>query len=148
MCKRPANRLHRLHRPLSRSIRVDTKAKVNFTLLCYSDSLLMTPQHSITNEKMTLFTSGTDGMDVNFAQTGFHRGEGIQVAASIQNRSSCDIKPKYCLYLKYSYFAKRKRKVETKDILKGHLQVRLSPGPSPSLPPSVHPKQQSHQGRV
>lgn len=38
--------------------------------------------------------------------------------ASIQNRSSRDIKPKYCLYKKCSYFAKRKRKVVTKDILK------------------------------
>lgn len=38
--------------------------------------------------------------------------------ASIHNKSSCDIRPKYCLYKKYSYFAKRKRKVETKEILK------------------------------
>lgn len=38
--------------------------------------------------------------------------------ASIQNKSSRDIKPKYCLYRKYSYFANKKRKVETKDILK------------------------------
>ncbi|TDH12708.1 hypothetical protein EPR50_G00049640 [Perca flavescens] len=107
---------------LSRSMRVDTKAKVKFTLLCKgnlkSDPLLMTPQHSITNKKMKLFTSGTVGMDVNIARTGYHQGEGIKVVASIQNRSSCDIKPKYCLYLKYSYFAKRKRKVETRDILK------------------------------
>lgn len=45
-------------------------------------------------------------------------GEGIKVVASIHNKSSRDIKPKYCLYRKNSYFAKGKRKVETKDILK------------------------------
>lgn len=45
-------------------------------------------------------------------------GEGMKVVASIQNNSSRDIKPKYCLYRKYSYFAKGKRRVETKDILK------------------------------
>uniref|UniRef100_A0A4W6G9V2 Arrestin C-terminal-like domain-containing protein n=1 Tax=Lates calcarifer TaxID=8187 RepID=A0A4W6G9V2_LATCA len=71
-----------------------------------------------TDKKMKLFTSGTVGMDVNIERTGFHQGEGIKVVASIQNKSSRDIKPKYCLYRKYSYFAKGKRKVETKDILK------------------------------
>lgn len=45
-------------------------------------------------------------------------GEGIKVVASILNKSSRHIRPKYCLYRKYSYFAKHKRKVETKDILK------------------------------
>ncbi len=38
--------------------------------------------------------------------------------ASIQNKSSRDIKLKYCLYAKYSYFARGRRKVQTKDILK------------------------------
>ncbi|XP_074525712.1 arrestin domain-containing protein 3-like [Halichoeres trimaculatus] len=72
-----------------------------------------------TDKKMKLFTSGTVGLDVNIPRTGFYQGEGIKVVASIQNRSSREIKPKYCLYRKYSYFAKGgKRKVETKDILK------------------------------
>lgn len=42
----------------------------------------------------------------------------MKVVAYIQNKSSRDIKPKYCLYRKNSYFAKGKRRVETKDILK------------------------------
>lgn len=45
-------------------------------------------------------------------------GEGIKVVASIHNKSSRPIQPKYYLYSKYSYFAKKKRKVETKKILK------------------------------
>ncbi|KAM7018092.1 uncharacterized protein LKV04_001850 [Tautogolabrus adspersus] len=107
---------------LSRSMRMDSKAKAEFTLIyngnLNSDPLVMAPQHQATDKKMKLFTSGTVGMDVNIARTGFHQGGGIQVVASIQNRSSREIKPKYCLYKKYSYFAKGKRKLETKDILK------------------------------
>ena len=45
-------------------------------------------------------------------------GEGIKVVASINNKSSRDIKPKYMLYMKISYFAKGKRKLDRKKILK------------------------------
>lgn len=45
-------------------------------------------------------------------------GEGMQVTADIQNSSSRDIRPKYRLYLKTSYFANRRRKVVTKNLLK------------------------------
>lgn len=45
-------------------------------------------------------------------------GEGIKVVAFIHNKSSREIKPKYCLYEKHSYFAQGKRKVEIKDLLK------------------------------
>ncbi|XP_059192556.1 arrestin domain-containing protein 3-like [Centropristis striata] len=107
---------------LSRSMRVATKAKAIFTLThkadLNSDPLLRTPQQSILDKKMNVFSSGTVGMDVNIQRTGFYQGEGIKVVASIQNRSSRDIRPKYCLYLKHSYFAKKKRKVKTKEILK------------------------------
>uniref|UniRef100_A0A665TLE1 Uncharacterized protein n=1 Tax=Echeneis naucrates TaxID=173247 RepID=A0A665TLE1_ECHNA len=43
--------------------------------------------------------------------------KGTKVVAFIQNKLSRDIKPKYFLYKKISYFAEKKR-VETKDILK------------------------------
>lgn len=62
--------------------------------------------------------------------------------ASVQNKSSRDIKLKYCLYRKNSYFANKKRKLETKDILKEEGEAipqsvtRESPRSSPSLPPS------------
>lgn len=38
--------------------------------------------------------------------------------AYIQNNSSREIKPKYCLYRKHSFFAKGRRRVSTKDLLK------------------------------
>lgn len=45
-------------------------------------------------------------------------GEGIKVVAWIQNKSSREIRPKYCLYMKCSYFAMKRRKLEKRDILK------------------------------
>uniref|UniRef100_A0A671TEX9 Arrestin C-terminal-like domain-containing protein n=1 Tax=Sparus aurata TaxID=8175 RepID=A0A671TEX9_SPAAU len=75
-------------------------------------------QQDITEKKLKLFSSGTVSMDANIERTGFHQGEGIKVAASINNKSSRDIKPKYLLYMKISYFAKGKRKLDCKKILK------------------------------
>lgn len=45
-------------------------------------------------------------------------GEDLKVVASIENSSSREIKPKYTLYQKVSFFARGKRRVSTKDILK------------------------------
>lgn len=45
-------------------------------------------------------------------------GEGLSVLACIQNNSSREIKPKYCLYRKHSFFAEGRRRVHTKDLLK------------------------------
>ncbi|KAM8760485.1 arrestin domain-containing protein 3-like [Acanthopagrus schlegelii] len=107
---------------LSRSMRVDSRVKEKFTLShnwnLNSDPTLMSPQQDITEKKLRLFASGTVSMDANIERTGFHQGEGIKVVASIHNKSSRDIRPKYCLYKKCSYFAKGRRKVQTKDILK------------------------------
>lgn len=114
--------LYTVEAVLSRSMRKDSKAKAPFTLInkanLQNDPTLKTPQQILVDKKMKLFTSGEITMDVNIPQTGFHQGEGIKVVAYIQNKSSREIKPKYCLYQKNSYFAKGKRKVETKDILK------------------------------
>lgn len=45
-------------------------------------------------------------------------GEGLKVLACIQNNSTRNIKPKYCVYRKHSFFAQGKRKCSTKDLLK------------------------------
>ncbi|XP_077418343.1 arrestin domain-containing protein 3-like [Vanacampus margaritifer] len=105
---------------LSRSMRTDSKAKTHFIVMnkSHSDPMLMSPQQGITDKKMNIFSSGTVGMEVNIEKTGYFQGEGIKVVAYILNKSSRDIRPKYCLYKKYSYFASSKRKVETKKILK------------------------------
>ncbi|KAM9810919.1 arrestin domain-containing protein 3-like [Neosynchiropus ocellatus] len=107
---------------LSRSMRTDSKAKAVLTVVhqasLNSDPVLMSPQHETTSKKMKLFSSGNVSMDVKLERAGYIQGEGIMVVATIENKSSRDIRPKYCLYKKYSYFAKGKRRVETKDIVK------------------------------
>uniref|UniRef100_A0A4W6G9U7 Arrestin C-terminal-like domain-containing protein n=1 Tax=Lates calcarifer TaxID=8187 RepID=A0A4W6G9U7_LATCA len=57
-------------------------------------------------------------MDVDLEKTGFFQGERLKVVAHIQNNSSREIKPKYCVYRKHSFFANGKRKLDTKDLLK------------------------------
>lgn len=107
---------------------------------------------------MKLFNSGSVSMDVSLEKTGFfqggsiqihictynlkkrldnqlfdcvYTGEGLQVLALIQNKSSREIKPKYCLYRKHSFFAEGRRRVSTKDLLK---EV------GEPIPPSAHEK--------
>lgn len=93
---------------------------------------------------MKFFNSGTVAMDVNLEKTGFFQGEspktyinscythakccfdtsdlflgeGLKVMACIQNNSSREIKPKYCVYRKHSFFAKGNRRVSTQDLYK------------------------------
>ncbi|KAM6965424.1 arrestin domain-containing protein 3-like [Aplochiton taeniatus] len=116
--------IYMLEARLSRSMRIDSKAKSEFNFVSKGNlnagpmvPELMIPQHGTKDKKMR-FSSGTVAMDVNIDKLGYHQGEGIKVVASIQNKSSREIKPKYCLYRKHSFFARGKRRVHTKDILK------------------------------
>lgn len=45
-------------------------------------------------------------------------GEKLKVSACIENNSSREIKPKYCLYSKHVFLARGRRKVATTDLLK------------------------------
>ncbi|XP_056275632.1 arrestin domain-containing protein 3-like [Pseudoliparis swirei] len=111
-----------LEAKLSRSMRIPTKdsTKINFVSKEAEtiDPELMKPQHESKDKKMKVFNSGTVAMDVNLEKTGFFQGEGLKVIARIQNNSSRPIKLKYCVYRKHSFFAKGKRNVITKDLLK------------------------------
>ncbi|XP_073321606.1 arrestin domain-containing protein 3-like [Pagrus major] len=114
--------VYTLEANLSRPKRADSKAKAQFTLRhnenLNSNPSLMSGQQDITEKKLKLFSSGTVSMDANIERTGFHQGEGIKVVATIYNKSSRDIKPKYLLYMKSSYFAKGKWRLDSKKILK------------------------------
>ncbi|KAL3063096.1 hypothetical protein OYC64_002809 [Pagothenia borchgrevinki] len=107
---------------LSRSMRAPTKdsTKINFVTKAdlTGDPGLMEPQHESKDKKMKFFNSGTVAMDVNLEKTGFFQGEGLKVMAYIQNNSSREIKPKYCVYRKHSFFARGKRRVSTQDLYK------------------------------
>lgn len=93
--------VYRLEANLSRSVRKDSKAKAEFTLIhkrnldgelmlplqtaiCYTPELTLhvhklwfssqTPQQNMTDKKMNLFTSGSVAMDVSIPKTAFLQG--------------------------------------------------------------------------
>lgn len=111
-----------LEAKLSRSMRIPKKdsTKLNFVTHQALNPFpaLMMPQHESKDKKLKLFNSGAVSMDVNLEKMGFYPGEGIKILASIQNNSSREIKPKYCIYRKHSFFASGKRRVDTKDLFK------------------------------
>ncbi|XP_023269352.1 arrestin domain-containing protein 3-like isoform X2 [Seriola lalandi dorsalis] len=111
-----------LEAKLSRSMRIATtdSTKINFMSNADPASVpgILTPQHESKDKKLKIFTSGAVSMDVDIEKTGFFQGEGLKVLACIQNNSSREIKPKYCVYRKHSFFARGRRKVYTKDLLK------------------------------
>uniref|UniRef100_A0A3P8TPF2 Arrestin C-terminal-like domain-containing protein n=1 Tax=Amphiprion percula TaxID=161767 RepID=A0A3P8TPF2_AMPPE len=111
-----------LEATLSRSMRINKKdsTKINFVSKVDWNNVpgLMMPQHESKDKKMKFFNSGTVAMDVNIEKSGFLQGEGLKVVALIQNNSSREIKPKYCVYRKHSFFARGKRRLDTKDLFK------------------------------
>uniref|UniRef100_A0A3B3BIH7 Arrestin domain-containing protein 3-like n=1 Tax=Oryzias melastigma TaxID=30732 RepID=A0A3B3BIH7_ORYME len=111
-----------LEAELSRSMRIDKKSTVTINFEAKPDPntlpKIMTPLRDSKDKKMNVFTSGSVAMDVSLEKSGFYQGEGIKVVSFIQNNSSREIKPKYCIYRKHSFFAKGKRRVHTKDLIK------------------------------
>ncbi|KAJ8285484.1 hypothetical protein GJAV_G00027320 [Gymnothorax javanicus] len=113
--------VYTLEAKLSRPMRVPSKTKTKFTFLSKSDPdipQLMEPQYGMKEEKMKVFTSGNVAMRIKTERMGYLQGEGLKVIAEIENSSSRSIVPKFLLYQKQSFFAKGKRRLHTKDILK------------------------------
>nr|XP_023858405.1 arrestin domain-containing protein 3 isoform X2 [Salvelinus alpinus] len=113
--------LYTLEAKLSRSMRISSKARAEFPFVSKADlgsiPELMIPQHGTKVKKMKFFTSGKVGMDIHIERMGYYLGEDLNVVVSIENSSSREIN-KYTLYQKDSFFARGKRRVSTKDILK------------------------------
>ncbi|KAK7131540.1 hypothetical protein R3I94_016607 [Phoxinus phoxinus] len=109
-----------LETKLSRSMRVSSKAKAEFhyvsSHVVFSPELTM-PQNGSKEKKMKL-SSGNVSMDISTEKMGYYLGEGLKVLAQVQNNSSRAIKLKYCLYEKYSFLAKGRRKLHKHDIFK------------------------------
>uniref|UniRef100_A0A3P9IPA7 Zgc:110626 n=1 Tax=Oryzias latipes TaxID=8090 RepID=A0A3P9IPA7_ORYLA len=111
-----------LEAELSRSMRINKKSSttINFVAKPDPNTLpgLMTPVRNSKDKKMNVFTSGSVAMEVNLEKSGFFQGEGIKVVSSIQNNSSREVKPKYCLYRKHSFYAQGNKRYHTKDLVK------------------------------
>ncbi|CAJ1068491.1 arrestin domain-containing protein 3-like isoform X1 [Xyrichtys novacula] len=107
---------------LGRSMRIDQKDKVTINYVSNAamspEIDVMMPQHESKDKEMSFFTSGSVAMDVRLEKSGFYQGEGLKVIARIENNSSREIKPKYCVYRKHSFFARGRRRLSTGDVLK------------------------------
>ncbi|XP_037339403.2 arrestin domain-containing protein 3-like [Pungitius pungitius] len=114
--------VYSLEAKLSRSMRIPTKDSTTINFVTKEDFTshpeLMAPQHESKDKKMKIFNSGMVAMDLDLEKTGFFQGEGLKVLVCIQNNSTRNIKPKYCVYRKHSFFAQGKRKCCTKDLIK------------------------------
>ncbi|XP_034728472.1 arrestin domain-containing protein 3-like isoform X4 [Etheostoma cragini] len=140
-----------LEAKLSRSMRVPQKdsTKINFVTKedLRSSPELMMPQHDSKDKKMKFFNSGTVAMDVKLEKTGFFQGEGLKVLAFIENNLSRQIRPKYCVYKKHSFFARGKRKVWTLDLFKEvYLDVKYASDPEIKFPIVILPASQVPAG--
>ncbi|XP_063065710.1 arrestin domain-containing protein 3-like [Engraulis encrasicolus] len=108
---------------LSRSLHVDKKAKTSFTFIAKAyrpDPGLMVPQYGSKDKDVGLsfFASGNISMNISTEKMAYHQGEDVQVKAEIINSSTRKIVPKFYIYQKQSFFAMKRRRVVTKDILK------------------------------
>ncbi|XP_021171489.2 arrestin domain-containing protein 3-like [Fundulus heteroclitus] len=107
---------------LSRTMKRNKKSWIPISFAAKADinSIpgLMEPVHESVEKKMKVFTSGSVAMDVKLERSGFFQGDDVSVLIRIQNNSPHDVKPKYSIYRKDSFFAGGKRKCVTTDIIK------------------------------
>uniref|UniRef100_A0A8C9RXM9 Si:ch211-130m23.2 n=1 Tax=Scleropages formosus TaxID=113540 RepID=A0A8C9RXM9_SCLFO len=126
--------IYTLEAKLSRPMRVSSKAMAEFTFVSKPDvmniiSILQEPQFGTRSKNLKFLTSGNVSMDIQTEKMGYMQGEVLQVVAQINNISSRIVTPKISLYQKQSFFAKGKRKLYIKKILKEKGE---------SIPPGTH----------
>ncbi|XP_057688228.1 arrestin domain-containing protein 3-like isoform X1 [Corythoichthys intestinalis] len=113
--------VHKLTAELKQSMKLTKTAKAHFTFVSKADMDiygLMDPQHDSTDKTLKVFGSGTIAMDVYANKMGYQPGEAVHVKVEIHNQSSREVKPKFELYEKQSFFAQGRRRLSTYDILK------------------------------
>ncbi|XP_040928372.2 arrestin domain-containing protein 3-like isoform X1 [Betta splendens] len=114
--------IYQLKAKLSRSMRIAKKnlADIYFVSRPNPNSvrLMMIPQHGTKTKKMKVFNSGSVSMDVKIEKSGFVQGKRMKVMAIVQNNSSREIKPKYCVCVIQNFFANGRRKFFIQKILK------------------------------
>lgn len=113
--------VHKLKAELKQSMKLTKTAKTHFTFVSSADMDmpgLLEPQYGCRDKTISAFGSGTVALDVHIERLGYWQGEALKVRAEIKNQSSRDVKPKFIMYRKKSYFAQGKRRMNTKDILK------------------------------
>uniref|UniRef100_A0A8C8DDC2 Arrestin C-terminal-like domain-containing protein n=1 Tax=Oncorhynchus tshawytscha TaxID=74940 RepID=A0A8C8DDC2_ONCTS len=118
--------IYSLEAKLTRSMRFDTKAKTDFPFVSKADQsmipYLMKPQHGTKDKDVMFFASGKISVSIHTERQGYQQGDALKVRAIIVNNSTRPVTPKYYLYEKQCFYAQKKRKVHTHNILKekGH----------------------------
>ncbi|XP_031421533.1 arrestin domain-containing protein 3 isoform X2 [Clupea harengus] len=119
---------YKLLAKLNRSMHVPKKAETHFTFVSkanMADPELMSPQYGSKDKEVKVFAYGNVSMNVSTERTGYHQGEDVAVIAEIVNNSTHRVVPKFYVYQKQSFFARGRRRVVTKDILKEKGQLPL-----------------------
>uniref|UniRef100_A0A8C7CPV0 Arrestin C-terminal-like domain-containing protein n=1 Tax=Oncorhynchus kisutch TaxID=8019 RepID=A0A8C7CPV0_ONCKI len=114
--------LYSLEAKLTRSMRFDTKAKTDFPFVSKANQsmipYLMKPQHGTKDKDVMFFASGKISVSIHTERQGYQQGDALKVRAIIVNNSTRPVTPKYYLYEKQCFYAQKKRKVHTHNILK------------------------------
>ncbi|XP_060763068.1 arrestin domain-containing protein 3-like [Neoarius graeffei] len=104
---------------LDRSWKMDRTEKKEIT---FSPKLtginLMSPQTGCVDKKMNIFSSGSTSVKSTVDKMGYMKGEVIKVSNDVNNSSSRDLKLKYSLEQKQSYFAQGRSKRSCRNIFK------------------------------
>ncbi|XP_064781670.1 arrestin domain-containing protein 3-like [Oncorhynchus masou masou] len=116
--------LYSLEAKLTRSMRFDTKAKTDFPFVSKADRSMI--PYLMVRNSIWLYChyystshSAAYILDLNqHIHIHPHSGEALNVRAIIVSNSTCPVTPKYYLYEKQCFYAQKKRKVHTHNILK------------------------------
>ncbi|KAG5280759.1 hypothetical protein AALO_G00063720 [Alosa alosa] len=109
-----------LEAKLTRSMRMSTKDKADFTFLSLTDIPVtdMKSQFGTADKNLRFLNSGNISVNATIDGMKYYPGAELKIMAEIQNNSSRAIKPKYCLYQKQSFFALKSSRVRDVDIVK------------------------------
>ncbi|XP_062873887.1 arrestin domain-containing protein 3 isoform X2 [Trichomycterus rosablanca] len=110
-----------LEAKLCRSKWIQCKVKESFSYIPRGDMTvpdLTKPQYANKEKKMRFFTSGSVTMNIFTEKMAYQLGEELKVRIGVVNNCSRSVKPKFCLYQKQSFFARKKRKLRIKELLK------------------------------
>ncbi|XP_018608565.2 arrestin domain-containing protein 3-like isoform X1 [Scleropages formosus] len=112
---------YKVEAKLSRSWRVPSRAKSPFTFqskvdLCVQQ--LMSPQHETIRKKYNFLTSGIVNMNVNLDKSSYRQGDGLKVTVEVDNGTSREIAPKFCVTQKQNFYANGRRNLYMKKVVK------------------------------
>ncbi|KAL0979755.1 hypothetical protein UPYG_G00189210 [Umbra pygmaea] len=117
----PGKIVYSLEAKLHRSMKLAKTARTTFTFISKADMTLpglMEPQYVTTDKNIVFFASGNIALNMHTERIGYQQGEVLKVTADVINSSTRNVKPIFYFYLKKSFYARGKRKVDTHNLVK------------------------------